>query len=428
MLNRYNKIFTKIRFPYLKNLENSFLYFGGSIIQLLLSLITFPIYSKYLSSSDFGILGYYFSINQFLTPIFILSTTNIYTLKYFRQNEEKNKELLYNIIFYLTISNIITLIISYLVLFVHFKINSVTIPFYPFALISILSIVLEVYKTFTLLNFRIQKKAKQFFILSIIGPVLNVLFSIIFVVFLNQGALGRLTGILIAKVIITIICFNIIRSITSKNLSFTLFFNTIKQASPLIIAGYAYIPIRSLDIILLERLGNLEELGIYSIGNQVASFLGVAYTSIFHAFEPDIYKHAINSDKTKLIKKILFLIIIFSIGIFLFLISSKYVYLLLTNDKYTSAYKYGNIIVFSSFFMSLGLIFNSFILSFEKTKLSAFITYIGGASSVILYFLFIKNYSFNGGAYAKVFVHFLMFLLSIIISFILYKKHLYQNK
>jgi len=75
-----------------KNFQNAFFYFGGSIVQLIFAFFSQPIYAKYLSAEDFGILGYYASIEGIFIPIFIFGMTQYYLMNYFRQSKVENKK------------------------------------------------------------------------------------------------------------------------------------------------------------------------------------------------------------------------------------------------------------------------------------------------------------------------------------------------
>ena len=50
------------------------------------------------------------------------------------------------------------------------------------------------------------------------------------------------------------------------------------------------------------RLNNQYELGIYSLGVQISEYLLVAGTSLFLAFEPDVFNNTINKN-TRGLKK-----------------------------------------------------------------------------------------------------------------------------
>ena len=412
----------------LKNYQNSVLYLGGSLLQLLISLFTFPIYSTYLSAAEFGIIGYFTSIMLFFTPIFVLSTTNIYVMKYFRQTETENKKLLFNLIFFLSILNSFTLLISYIGLFTYFKYTSVTISFYPYSLIVLFTIFFEVFKTFTLLNYRIRKQAKQFFILSSVGPILNALISIYFVAYLELGASGRLGGILVSKIIVAMICFGVLRKYLFFKIDFKIFRKAIVLAAPLIIAAYAYIPIQSLDRIFLERIGDTGELGYYSIGSQIAGFLVVASAALFQAFEPDIYKYVVNKNK----KKLLMTLGVFTgtnlIGLLAFLLLSPFIFELLTKSKYTDAYIYGNLIAIGGTFMGLLQMISSLLLAQEKTRLTAIIIYVGGLSSIFIYYFFIQKWGFMGATYGRITVPLLMILTGVFLVLRVYKNQLLNIK
>ena len=117
----------------LTNVKNAGLYFLGSIVQSILALIASPIYSLNLSANEFGILGYFDAISNFLAPLFIFGMTSVYLMRYFKQSEEDNKKLLFNITFFLCCFNTMVMFISYLAIYLYFHYMQVNIPLNPFA-------------------------------------------------------------------------------------------------------------------------------------------------------------------------------------------------------------------------------------------------------------------------------------------------------
>ena len=100
VLKKFNNILKRNK----KNFQNSIYYFGGSIILLFFSQ---PIYARYLSAEDFGILGYYGSVKGIFIPVFLFGMTQYYLMNYFRQNDKGNKVLLFNVLASLTIFNLL---------------------------------------------------------------------------------------------------------------------------------------------------------------------------------------------------------------------------------------------------------------------------------------------------------------------------------
>ena len=113
------------------NFGNAGLYFSGSIIQGIISIVMQPLYSEKLSSFEFGVIGYFDAIKSLLFPIFIFGMTSIYMMKYFKEPEEFNKKLLFNTTFYLTIFNFLILGICYGGALLYFKKFDIEIPLTP---------------------------------------------------------------------------------------------------------------------------------------------------------------------------------------------------------------------------------------------------------------------------------------------------------
>ena len=65
-------------------------YIKGSIFISILSFVTLPIYTRYLSPADFGIIAMGFLFGQITTSIFSLGLSNA-TTRFFFEFEEKNK-------------------------------------------------------------------------------------------------------------------------------------------------------------------------------------------------------------------------------------------------------------------------------------------------------------------------------------------------
>jgi len=264
-----------------QNFGNAFFYMGGTVVQFLISIFTLPIYSRYLSPVDFAILGYYTAINAFFFPLFDLSMSSYYLANYYSpRTTNKNEELSYAVNI-LNVSNILIGVIGFFVVAAYFKTFDVQFPLYPYAIIVLLYLFFNKYRTLYLIDARIQKKGLYYFLVSASAVVFNATFSIFFVVELKAGAAGRLGGQLVSQFLIAgIVLFVWLRS---KRFSFRLTFNRTKLADsfrfawPLVLAGYSYYPIGNIDKIFLERLHNLNEFGFYNVGLIVSSYVGVFF-------------------------------------------------------------------------------------------------------------------------------------------------------
>ena len=183
-------------------IKNTTIYTIGNILPQAAGFFLLPIYTKYLTPTDYGIV----SSMQVLSTVFILLFTlsidkSIYRL-YFDHNTEKDKrDYLGTISISLFISSVIVLILIFI-----FK-NFITqiyssIDFYPFYFYAILSAFFSVYSLIPKIYFQVNSKPFPFFILSISQFILNTALVLWLIVFKDEGAAGMLKGNMIGNLIL----------------------------------------------------------------------------------------------------------------------------------------------------------------------------------------------------------------------------------
>jgi O-antigen/teichoic acid export membrane protein len=408
----------------IRNIQNAGLYFLGSVLQGILALAAQPIYSMHLTANDFGIIGYFWSIQSVFTPIFILGMSSVYLMRYFKQGENENKKLLFNLTFFLCCFNTLTIFIGYLGIYLYFKFMHVMIPLNPFAWFILSALLLENIKSAVLINYRIRKKALLFFAFSASNSILNFGLGLFFVAYLEWGAVGRMFAPLISSLLLLPWCIYILRKYSIVNFNYDLFVKAIKVAFPLVLAAYAYVPIVSIDRFFLERLNNLAELGLYSIGIMIAGYIQLAYTALVSTFEPDIFRSVAEGDLRRLMIVAGAIFVPFLFLVVAFMLFSGTIISLLTAGRYIAAKKYADIALLAIYFLSLFDFMDKIFIALGKTHLNLFVNILGGSSAIIIMYFTISNLGYIGAAYGRV----LIALVMVITSFIFIIKHLRGHK
>lgn len=409
---------------FLKNIKNAGLYLSGSVIQAVLAIVAQPIYSIYLSADDFGIIGYFNAIQNILSPIFIFSMTSVYLMNYFKQSEEDNKKLLFNITFFLCSFNTLLVLINYAGMFYYFNYMKVKIPLNPFAMYILLALLLNNIKSVILINYRIRKKAFSFFLFSTANSVLNFGLGLFFVAYLRWGAQGRMLAPVISTVSLLPICIYVLWKYTTFNINYKLIKSAVKVAFPLVLASYAYVPINNIDRIFLERLNNLSELGLYNIGVTIAGYVQIGYIALGLTFEPDIFKSIADNDHKKLFLVGAVIFLPYLLAILLFLTFSHTIISVLTAGRYIGAAKFSNILIISVFLMGVFSFFDKIFVALGETKLNLYVNIVGGISAIVIMYFASTNFQFMGAAVGKVFVAIIMVIISSILAY----KHLQKGK
>jgi O-antigen/teichoic acid export membrane protein len=383
-------------------LRNAILYFGGTFLQLIIAVFTSPIFARNLSAEEFGIIGYYESVKLFVLPLTTLSLTFFYLFKYFKQNTQQNKKLLSNILLFLTFSNIIVICISSGIIYTYIKIAKIEIPFAPFAFIMLISLFLEVYKTFFLMDLKLKKAAFTYFLYTAILAIFNIAISLLFVVIFRWGAAGRMFGALVALFIVSFIFIKQFDITLNIKLDFKLMKEGLRWAFPMILSAYFYLPMANIDKLLLATLKDTNELGYYSIGDNISGYIGIAAYALFSAFEPDFYKFVAENNKRKFFFYSVAFVLINALMIILFFILSEFLVNYLTSGRYTRAYVYANYFAASIFIMIMSLITNTILIALGKSRFQLYINIIAGCIGFILYKYFIHHYGFLGATYGRI--------------------------
>lgn len=404
------------------------LYFGGSFIQLIAGIFTQPIFSRYLEATDFAIIGYFTSITLFFLPLSNLSLTSYYLMRYFRQTEDQNKVTLSNILNFLTMTNLIVIVVAYGILFWYFTALRVEFDLFPFAMITLLSMVFDIHKTFFLIDCRIKKKGWTYFFVSVVAIFFNIGFSLYYVVTLHGGAAGKLAGPLTSHIIVAVLVVYMLSKINNYRLSYKFSFHEIKTALlysfPLILSAYAYFPIQNIDKIYLERLNNPDEFGFYNIGFMLSTYLSTLTVALFQGFEPDIYKFIVKNNSKKFIAFSFIYIALIALLIAFFILFSRPIADYLTAGRYTRAFVYANYNVIAVLLMRIAGLFNVVLKAREKTKSLLYVNLTVGIVSLIVYKLFILRWGFFGANYARIFIGFFDIVINIIVVSLVLKNFL----
>ncbi len=391
-----------------KNIVNSFYYFGGNLVQFLLAIFTQPVFSRYLELEDFATIGYFSAVQALLYPLFSMSLPFYYLAKYWavKGDETPQKNLTF-ILNFLNISNGIIAVISFIVVSQYFRIFRVNIPLFPFIFIVLAQLYLEKYKSYYLIECRVNKQGLRFFFINLLQITINISFSLYFVVSLRSGAAGRMCGPLFGVLITGILA--LVLFFREKKYSFSFRIDrkkvgtALKYTVPLIIGSYAYYPIGNIDRIFLERLGNIKEFGYYTIGLTIAGFVGTFFTALYQSFEPDLYKF-ISQKKYK--KYFLFISLYLAcLGVITlsFLLLSDPVVSFLTSGRYTHASSYANIFIIGIFLMAAGDLFEQLFTAFGATKYAMWRNILMGIFCIVSYYLMIRYFQFRGANITRVF-------------------------
>lgn len=396
-----------------KVIRNVSFYTIGAMIPKVIGFFLLPIFTRYLSPTEYGIMNYTNSITIFLFAFTVLSL-NTYLLRYIfdYEKEEDKKKLIGNVFAFIAIINFIMLGVE-LALFPKIILAfNIKVDFHPYFLLALINNFLNVFSVVPLIIYRYKGKAINFVLVNATKSFIQVIFSLILVIHFNMGILGRYYGSLIANVIFLVIYILIIYRNAILNLNLPQIKRGLKFSLPLVPSTFLHIIINVADRIILERYVPLAALGIYSVSYTLGTVLQIFVYSSYLAFEPIVFSKIGKVDFSKTIIKIrkYYLFVIFSLS-FLYVLFSKEILLIMASSKFSSGYKVIPIIVFATIFLSENYLFGTILIGIKKTKISLILNLIGAVINVIVNLLLIPVIGIYGAAISTLTSYLVMFCL-----------------
>ncbi|WP_106219093.1 lipopolysaccharide biosynthesis protein [Pontibacter ummariensis] len=332
---------------------------------------------------------------------------------YFKEGVEQLRETLATLVAFNILWNIIFFPASYIILSIYFKLSNSLIPFFPFALLALGTQVMSLYKGFIQVKFRLSNKPYNYLFFVVGYRLLAITISLYFVVSEGLGLQGRMIGLALNEILFLVLSIYIIFKSNKLVIKKEVLKKAYKIVLPLLPASFLYLPVLNFDNIVLERMDNPYEMGLYNIGKGIANYIYVALFPFFQAFEPEIYNHAANKNLKALKKVVMLLVIIVVITVMLFILLSPLLISYLTAGKYTSATKYANILAVTSGLMILFSISDAIINATQKTRKSLISHAISATLCIILYSLGGRYFEQIGVAVATVLTYLFLVLLQV---------------
>lgn len=409
-----------------KLIKNTSLYTLGNILPKIVGFILIPIYTRFLTPADYGIINSMSVFGSILIIIFSLSIDRSISRFYFDFKTEKERKDYFGTIFISLFLISTSALLLTLIFNKYIGLIYKSIPFSPFYFIVIFTIYLEVFFNITYRYFRSSEKASIFIGLSLLTFFLKAVFTITLVVLLKKGALGSLKANLYAAIIL----FPLFSYLNIKIMNFKfnrrMLIDSLKFSLPMLPSTLSAWTLNLSDRIFIERYFTLTDVGIYSLGYQFASYIMIFTEAFNKAYEPTFYSLANSDNPVDEIKQKLGAYNYAYISIILFLcfllsLFSKEVIFFLLDSRYHEAYKITMLISLAYFINCITHPIGLSIQQDKKTYLTMYSIVISAVFNIILNFILIPILGMYGAAISTI----LSFSARFIVLFLFSKKCYY---
>lgn len=385
----------------------------GPVIGAVISLVTVPVTTYFISPSEFGKSSMFTIILGFLNVFLYLGMDQSFAREY---HEKKDKlSLFFN-------ASIVPILFSLflLVVLVIFKkwVSSFLFGSDKYQYISfILGLLLffSVIERFILMNLRMQEKAVEYSLFSVFVK-LTVLVTLIFLlVFWKKNFLtvvySSIFGQIIGDIYLIFRYRSFFREFSFRNLDHVLISKMLIFGFPLLISVSLNSFLNTLGTFSIRKWSTFHELGVFSAGQRIANFLNIIQLSFTSFWVPTAYRwHKQKKDikNYQLISDMLLLIL--SIGFFILIFMKKYVIIILSSDYNEAMYIIGFLVLVPILYTlsettTLGIVFS------KKSYLNIAVSVLSVVPCFILNYLLVPKFG-NRGASIAVSVAYLFFFVS----------------
>ena len=384
--------------------KHTSLYSLGNLSSQGLSLLVLPIFTRYLSPEEYGILDYTNSIKAILVVLATLSL-NSFVLRHFFKltNDGARNKLIGTTLLFVTLFSGFLLVLELIAAPIIIDRLGIQVPFSPYFAITFLNVFLESTFVIPLVFLRVRRKVSLFVVSTLGNAILGLGFGLILIIYFEWGVLGRYVGVLGSNVIFMLVYAIITLRRVSFSINTAFLIEGLRFSAPLLPAALASMVLASFDRIWLERYVSLSELGIYTLGCTLGTALLILVRAFYMAVEPDIFAsfEAPDFRRRFLVLKERFVLAISLFGAMVIIFCKEAVGVLLHVD-FLATYTIIPFFVVTSMFRASETLANTLFHAFNRTRYEFYVAVVGVALNVSANILLIPVLGVYGAAVASV--------------------------
>jgi O-antigen/teichoic acid export membrane protein len=381
-----------------KLLTQSGLYFVGQLFQKGTSFLLIPVWTYYLIPADYGIVGAMSAYSNLLHILLMLGIYGAVVRHFydFKAGSEAQKSYVFsNFLFLSASSGAILVGLSIFGDRWWNVISSGSIPFRPFATVTLMTVWGALISRLLLTLYQTQQRAAAYITIEGIAFVISVVLGLIFVAGYRMGAYGQILGGFIAQVIVTLIAvILLVRDWFTPRLAWHHVWNALIFGLPLVphlLSGWA---LTFVDRVMLEHFVPLRDVGFYNLGYNLGMGMLVLVTSINQAYQPYYYglMSSAPEPNNKILRVTSFYVAVLGLVTLASSLFAGELIAVLTPEKYRNAAVFVPPILLSYLLVGLYYFVGSPLFYFKKTTLLPIITGSAAILNILLNYFLIPRY------------------------------------
>lgn len=360
------------------------------------AFITMPVYTRIFTTADYGVINFLSTTQAILIGLISLGNVNVYHRFYFdAKNHEEIKELTSTWLIFLILWSLaaIFFLFPFVNIFLELMIDegkNSTANIFAIATIPLIIIS-------SLFNqvLRNQFRAKLFSLLNILTSLLSISLGLVLIVLFGFKVEGIFIGLFTSYCTFIFIRLWFVRELIQFSVSITKLKELLKYGIPFVPFSLSAWIFNGADRYMIAHLSTLSELGLYSVGFNIASVLMLINSAVgqswaIHALS--IYAEQKNEASILFGRMFTLILLLFSfLGVGIVLFGNELLYLLASNEFMDSKHVILPLVL-SFIAMSTTQVTGLGISIAKKTKYFAYIGWLTAVVNVWLNYLFIPKY------------------------------------
>lgn len=419
-------MFEKIK----SSFKHSAIYSLGNISSKIIGVVLIPLYTKYFSTTEYGIFGIFEITIFILTQVLLLGQPEAY-LRFHSLDKysEKRKTILFTILIFLFSFCLLFLIAGVLLTPAISDLFSQPQEFSPLLRWSVYVIFLRIINALFLSVLRAEERSAVYSIGNGIKFLLLLILNVYLIVFAKTGIIGIFYSYVISEVFLLLFTFPFIVSAFELKFDRKILLSSISFGFPIIFLALGSMILNVGDRYILKLLTNYREVGIYELGYRFGSLLNVFLVQSFAlGFMPQAYRiYGKEGDKryySKMQTYVVFVLCWMGLGLSLF--GKELIEIFALNRDYWPAHEIIPLIVLAYIFNGARTAVSVAMYLKKKTQYIAVAFIITAGLNIGLNFALIPVFGRLGAAYATLISFFALYLISYSMSNRVYRVP-YEN-
>jgi O-antigen/teichoic acid export membrane protein len=390
---------------------HSVVYGLGVAIGSVVGFFLIPLYTRYLTPGDYGVLQIFTATTSALSIVFILGITSaLFRSYYLYDDADKKKETISTAFLFLTATSaVLTLLFIALAgSFSSLLFQSSEYTFY-FRIIF-LTLFCNTGVATGLAVLRAREQPTRYVLVTMTQVVISITLNIVFVMVLHKAVLGILEATLVAAAAIYLLLI----AVVIRHAGFSFSRDELKRmlafGLPLVPAGLSAWILTLADRYFLQFLSTPEQLGLYSLGYRfglvVSSLIVAPFAAAWVPFAFSIFKQ--ETARQVYSRVFTYFVLVTMLAALALSVLSSQVLSIMATPAFHDAYKVIPLIALSYvLYGCYGILGMGFWLM-AKTRYSALVVGVSAMLNLGLNYLLIPGYGMMGAAWATLISYFVM--------------------